>query len=292
MPSQGMASAGQVVAVHPGALAPDVWRPLLEWLPAGVEATLVDLQRERGFVLAALADPSSGSLRAGPERPSVDSLARVVAEAISRAHPAVLVGWSFGGVVAQAALAHTDHRPQALVLLDSIAPVPSFTIQGDLDETMCTNWFAMYICAKQAQPLPEEIPPTGSLPALLEWCIRAGALRDDTSLAGFTKVYEAYVGGLVRNNSLVQNHRARPHTVPTVLVKPTRSLLPDRGDLGWHELAVNLEIVPCGGDHYSLFGDNLVARLLSGLLTDPPPNTASPADSARTVPTLATSSIQ
>ncbi len=253
------ATSRSILLVHPGALAADVWAPVTASLPGDVGVHLVDLQKERRYLLAAV-DP-----RVDP--PSVDELADTVAQALRQVRPAVVVGWSFGGVVAQAALARGDvDQPAALVLLDSIAPVPELVMEPDFDRRILLEWFGQYLCAKQGVRRPTDPVPAEPDEAMLAWCVRAGAFRPGTSVDGLRKVYQAYLGGLHRNNEIVRRHRAVPHPTPTWLVRPTAGLLADR-DLGWSQLQPTVQTVPCGGDHYSMFAAPEVPRLLDQLLS-------------------------
>jgi len=117
----------------------------------------------------------------------------------------------------------------------------------------------MYLAAKRGRPLaaePEIPAPTteAGLAVLLAQARRSGVLPEDTSPPGLRKLYDSYVGGLLRNNRLVLPYEPPPVRWPVTLVKATRSLLPEYGDLGWSELApLRLEHVP--GDHYSILFD-------------------------------------
>ncbi len=252
-----------ILAVHPGALATSAWDPLIDGLPPGYVAKILDLQRVREFALAGMDSRISS--------PSIDDLADMVATVIERERPTVVIGWSFGGVVAQAALSRRlSHRPRALVALDSIAAVPDYVMDDDFDRSVLTSWFAMYLCAKQGVERPGGPLPLGGGQELLDWTVRAGAVRPDTSVAGINKVYEAFLGGMLRNNSLARAHHVRPHALPTFLVRPAEGLLPEGPDLGWLSLYPATLIVPCAGDHYTVFDQPVVGAIVRGLLQEPP----------------------
>ncbi len=254
-----MAFPRSVVVVHPGALDVRVWQQVTTQLPADVDVTVVDLQRVQRYALAAI-HPSAGL-------PTVNELADTVTDVIDRVRPTVVAGWSFGGVVAQAALSRTTPLPpDALLLLDSIAPVSSFVMDDDFDRAVLADWFGMYLCAKQGVARPREPIPTEPGEAMLAWFIKAGALRPATTVPGLQKVHAAYLGGLNRNNEIVRAHQARPHPTPTVLIRPVDGLLSGRDHLGWSELNPDTTTVACPGDHYSMFSEPVVARLLLDLL--------------------------
>ncbi len=262
-----------VYAVHPGGLPADLWQGLTDVLPADVGLSVLDLHNVPEYFEAAL----TGGL---PDVTLPEIGRRCLAELAADRPPHVpyaLVGWSFGGVVAfemSRGLAG-DTRPAHLVLLDSIAPTPEFKRTEELLEPpLLIRWFAMYLAAKRGRPLdaePEIAAQTteAGLAALLARVTGNGVLPADTSPPGLRKLYDSYVGGLLRNNHLVLPYEPGPVPWPLTLVKARRSLLPEYGDLGWSDLApVRLEHGP--GDHYSILSDPSAWALVADLVGRPP----------------------
>lgn len=261
------------VVVHPGALAPTVYQTLAAALPEGDGLTVLDL--------GSLPDYWEPALTGAPADTTVEDLAgRLLAE-LDATHPdpaPVLAGWSFGGVVAHTMVALTPRarRPARLVLLDSIAPLDDYQRADDeLDTPLLLGWFAMYLGAKRGRAVecpPERLATASAddgLTAVLDAATAAGALPADVTLPGVRKLYDTYVDGLLRNNRLTLGHRPAPASVPLVLVKAARSLIPGDRDLGWGPLAHHgLDILPSPGDHYTMLtrpdAAAVIAQALSG----------------------------
>ncbi|WNI18914.1 alpha/beta fold hydrolase [Actinacidiphila sp. ITFR-21] len=263
-----------VFVVHPGALPATVHRTLAAALPEGSGLTVLDLS-----VLPEYWEPALTG-----DRPSttVEDLAARLLDLLlteSPQGPSVLVGWSFGGVVAHTMTGRLPAAalPDRLVLLDSIAPTEAYTpADSDLDQPMLLDWFAMYLGAKRDRVLPG--PPDryaghdleSGLAAVLQACVTAGALPADTSLPGLRKLYDTYVDGLLRNNRLTAAYRPQPAVLPLVLLKADRSLIHGDPDLGWPELAAHgLSVLPCPGDHYTMLTrSDSAAAIAHALLAD------------------------
>ncbi|MFD1152307.1 thioesterase domain-containing protein, partial [Saccharothrix hoggarensis] len=165
--------AHPVVLVHPGAVPAADYAALADVLRPTAALVVVDLEQVPEYFEAALTG--------GPPATSIDALAdRVVALLRDRGLPDrwTLAGWSFGAVVAHAAASRLTaaERPQRLVLLDSIAPVPEYTAADDeLSADLVLGWFAMYLAAKRGTPV--DAPPAGvGLDAGLDHLL-AAALR-------------------------------------------------------------------------------------------------------------------
>lgn len=271
-------AARRLYAVHPGALAPTAWQPLADRLPADTALWLLDLGTIPEFFAAAL-DPDAAA-----DTVSIAGLAERCLSELTASAPAdaafSLVGWSFGGVVGFEIAARLDAagqgtRLEELVLLDSIAPVPAFKRADELlDPAMLLDWFAMYLGAKRGRPVVLRVPPVADtdegLPALLAAATAQGVLPPGTELAGLRKLYAAYHGGLLRNNRCTAPYEPAPLDRTVTLVKPERSLLPDRGDLGWSRLSTRpVRQLGVPGDHYTMLGEPTAVAVLAGLLADP-----------------------
>ncbi|MGW3242434.1 thioesterase domain-containing protein [Streptomyces sp. NPDC001070] len=269
-------AARRLYAVHPGALAAAAWEALAERLPGDTALSLFDLGNVPEFFAAAL-DPEAAAVSVGDlaERCLTELAASPPGDA-----PFSLVGWSFGGVVAYEIAARLDAtgrggRLEELVLLDSIAPVPAFKRADELLEpAMLLDWFAMYLGAKRGRPFTVSVPPVADtdegLPALLAAATAQGVLPAGTELAGLRKLYAAYHGGLLRNNRCTAPYEPAPLHRAVTLVKPERSLLPDRGDLGWSLLSTRpVRQLGVPGDHYTMLREPTAVAVLAGLLADP-----------------------
>ncbi|MCY0935120.1 thioesterase domain-containing protein [Streptomyces sp. H34-S4] len=268
--------ASTVYLVHPGALDAEVHRTLAEALPDGAGLTVLDL--------SALPEYWEAALTGGHAETTVEALAGRLAAELTGArtadgaadHPYTLVGWSFGGVVAQALIEQlpAGERPRQLVLLDSIAPTDVYKPSDDeLNPTLLLGWFALYLGAKRGHsvtPDPERLAGAGiedGLPVVLEAAIASGALRADTPVFGLRKLYDTYVDGLLRNNRLTAPYQAAPSSVPLVLVTAEGSLIPDDPTLGWEPLAPHgLTTHRSPGDHYTMLSRPDAAAVIAQLV--------------------------
>lgn len=266
----------RVYVVHPGALAASVWNDFAARLPGAAGCALLDVGIIPEFFAAAL-DPTA------PVVP-VEALAARCLDDMEAVHPEgvpfMLVGWSFGGVVAYEMAARLDAAGRGdlltdLVLLDSIAPVPEFKRGDDLLEpAMLLSWFAMYLGAKRGRAFPFTPGPVATedegLSLLLDAAVAQGVLQPGTEFAGLRKLYQAYFGGLSRNNRCVAPYQPEPTDRTVTLVKAERSLLPDSPELGWSRLATRrLRLLTAPGDHYTMLTQPQALTLLRGLLTPP-----------------------
>ncbi|GAA4598124.1 thioesterase domain-containing protein [Actinoplanes octamycinicus] len=264
----GPAPRLQVHAVHPGAMPVTGWHGLAAELPGDVALDVAVLDAIPEYLHAA--DPAG---RVDLDLPGL--AARVAAALPDRPGvPTVLAGWSFGGVLAYQLAVTAERRRAALVLLDSIAPVPRFgDAERDLvDGDMLIRWFGMYLCAKRDAVLPAGVDlRAGSEPErlrrLLRWCVGAGVLAPETPEAGLLKLYRTFLGGLSRNNRIVAGYRPPPAELPVTLLKPAGSLLPDHDALGWPDLAGGrFAMHGCTGDHYTMLREPSVWRSVADLV--------------------------
>lgn len=264
---------GRVVLVHPGAVPVAEYGMLADAFPEGTDTWVLNLERVPEYFQAALS----------PEQPrtSVDALALRCAEALREKAPATgpwtLVGWSFGGVVGHAltSLLSEEELPDRLILLDSIAAVDAYEPEGDVvDRELVMPWFTMYLGAKRRAAV---LPPASAhtqdtdraLAPVLEAAVEAGALHPSTSLPGLRKVFDAYLGGLLRNARLTTDHEPAPARVPLTLIRPERGLLSTPEPLGWDELAPNLRTESSGGDHYTMLHDDTAVGHIVDALPHP-----------------------
>jgi len=246
-----------VQIVHPGALSVEVYQTLARALP-DAEVYALDL--------GALPEFAQAALTGGRSTMRIEEIAAWCVHALAdhplAANPVVLVGWSFGGVVAHAMVAQlpADRLPCAVVLLDSIAPVASFRFhEEDFGTAVLLDWFAMYLGAKRHVQLrvgEADFAGLGleaGLNAVLADALATGALLPGTTYAGLRKVYETYADGLRRNSLFVDPYHPAAARTPMVLLRARHGLLPGGDDLGWGELAARgLSVETCPDDHYTM----------------------------------------
>ncbi|MBL1102119.1 thioesterase domain-containing protein [Streptomyces coffeae] len=257
---QAVPGATTVCAVHPGSLPVGVWGHLADALPQDTGLTVLDLAGVPEYFEAALSgDHADLSIASLADR--LTAAYRADREGPPQSPAPVFVGWSFGGVLAQAVIERLapEERPDRLVLVDSIAPTDAYQQPDDaLDVPLLLRWFAMYLGAKRSRDLSTCFDSMGTddlatgLELLLDAAVTSGALPPDTPPPGLRKLYDTYVEGLLRNNRLTAGHRPPVSSVPLVLIKAERSLIPQDKTLGWTELARHgLSLHAAPGDHYT-----------------------------------------
>lgn len=261
---------GEVVVVHPGALPVGIYARLASALPEGVGLSVLDLQGVPAYARAALAGGEVGDTTV--ER-IADDLAGPLRRVLAGSAPDgdeeyVLVGWSFGGVVAHELVTTPVGvpTPRHLVLLDSISAADGYaaTVE-DLGEAVVLDWFEMYLGAKRPTDTVREGLPV-SLQDVLDRGLRAGTLRAGTSLDGLAKAYGVFVDGLRRNTRLANPHRPGRTAVPATVVRADGSLLAEPGSLGYDRLVPDgapVHRVP--GDHYSMLDHPVAMDLVAAV---------------------------
>lgn len=263
-----------IVIVHPGALPASVYSLLADQLPADCGVHLLDLQGLPQYQQAALNGGRSDLAITG----IAGSFAGLVRQLLRAGEPYVLLGWSFGGVIAHAMTPHLAGplAPVHLILLDSIAAVPGYQAQvEDLDDRTLLEWFCMYLGAKRGVPVRLEESSPGGLEDVLAVMTGAGALLPGTTAAGLAKVFEVYVDGLRRNSLLTRAYHAIPSQVGATAVRARRSLLAEPGALGWDRVCpAPVPVLTAEGDHYSMLTDASTAALLATLVNSVLPSTS------------------
>ncbi|MDH6216861.1 thioesterase domain-containing protein [Streptomyces pseudovenezuelae] len=269
-------TARTVCAVHPGALPPTIWQDLVARLPEDSAPHLCDLGNVPAYAMAAL-DPTAPV--PGVRELAAQCLAELTAAGLTE-RQLTLIGWSFGGVVAyeiaaQLAAEGRGDVVDALVVLDSIAPVAAFQPADDaLRPTLLLDWFAMYLGAKRGRRFDFVPTDEDDLGTLLDAATAQGLLPADTEEAGLRKLFTAFHAGLVRNNRCTAGYLPDPLDRTITLVKPAGSLLPASPDLGWAGLSGRpLHKLTVPGDHYTLLGEPETVAALAALLAAPPTGT-------------------
>jgi thioesterase domain-containing protein len=253
------------VIVHPGALPASVYDRLVEQLPGECGVHLLDLQGLPQYQHAAL----NGGRSDLTITDIAESFAGLVRQLLRAGEEYLLLGWSFGGVIAHAMTAHLTGplAPVHLILLDSIAAVPGYQAQvDDLDERLLLDWFCMYLGAKRGVQVQLAEGGPNTLEDVLAAMTGSGALLPGTTVAGLAKVFEVYVDGLRRNSLLTRAFHAEASQVSATAVRARRSLLAEPGPLGWDRICPPpVPVLTTDGDHYSMLTDTGTAALLAAL---------------------------
>lgn len=266
-------SIGALMVTHPGALDVKTYQVLAAQLPDNIAVYVLAVDRVLEYRRSVLSgDELDISLVAIAER-----FARQLVDLVGRL-PYVLLGWSFGGVVGYAvAEAMVARRaPAHLVLLDSIAPGPGdpgSKLGTALPDREALDWFALYLGAKREHPLgfsPDHFTGVSiedGLRIILDKGISSGALFDGTTVDGLRKVFETFLGAMLRNKQLHDGYTPSPPRWPASLVRPSRGLFDNVARLGWEDLVgAGMPVYHCAGDHYTMLTDPNSAKLISGIV--------------------------
>lgn len=266
-----------VAVVHPGVLPASDYQGLADELSSDHTVIVLDVTGIPEYWDAAMSGRSLDL--------SIEHLAdRFLPELTSRAAAApavVLVGWSFGGVVAYAmaqrwpADGATGPDRVDLMVLDTMAPCEQLPEDLTLATPVLLSWFAKYLGAKRKARLrlEEERFALTSLDKGLEVVRDAaaelGVLARETPVVGLRKVYDTFVDGLLGYTTLTNPYRPQPTDRELTLVKPEGSLRPKSRDLGWSALVpAGVRVRPCEGDHYTMLADPAAAVTIAGIVRE------------------------
>ncbi|MEU3464243.1 beta-ketoacyl synthase N-terminal-like domain-containing protein [Streptomyces sp. NPDC006733] len=213
-----------------------------------------------------------------PERAA--AYARLVREVRPRG-PWLLGGWSYGGVVAQetARLLAADGSVPALVLIDSVLPLPVPELPPIEEARRRFADFAAYVERTYGSPLPL---PYDELAALddagqIELVVKALEQAADLPAAVLEHQRTSYLD--LRSG---ERHTPLPYAGRTLLYRATRSAPHTVQDarytrtdeaLGWDGSCADLSVTPVEGDHLSLLDPPAVDDLAALLTRDLTPDT-------------------
>jgi len=227
----------ELCVIHPGALSPLCWPRLVRHLPAGTRLRVLELEAincywEQDFAAT-----------------TVDGLADRLRLTLDPRQDRILVGWGFGGVVAESLAARLACPPRSVVLLDSIAPGADRPTEADLLRS-----YAMLVGARRGRPLviePERLEDgfEDALEHVREAASRSGVLRDGTTVDALRKGYHQHSRARLFDYRVTAPHT--PAGVPLTVVKAARSILPESPMLGWDKTN-DVELLASGGDHYTM----------------------------------------
>jgi thioesterase domain-containing protein len=262
--------------VHPGALPVTVYHALAAALAPEVALDVLELR-----------------FTGQPDQLTVDGLAAGLVEDLAGRRIDLLVGWSFGGIVALAASELLAGQPEStgdtgtfehVVLLDTVAPrrvpIPPEHRAGPIQ---VLGWFCMLLGARVGKAFPLQ-PGTlrGTLDDALVRIHQQGleqqVLDPDMTVSLLRQLFIWFAEGSRRNGHLADAYEPRRLPARLTLVRPEHSLFPDSASLGWHAFANGrLTVAPCPGNHYSLLTDSTsVARLAAVLRAGAAPSPRRP----------------
>jgi thioesterase domain-containing protein/acyl carrier protein len=240
-------SGSPVVLVHPTGGGVFCYREIVDLLPPG--------------------RPVLGFEQSEPWQGTVSQLASSYLDQLAAAgvdRPAVVGGWSFGGVVAHelASLLHerSGALPEAL-LVDSYSSRDQLGWERPAE---LARIFVADIVSMTVADVPEPDMPDGDeeafLVAALAAAHRCGAL-EELDLDELRRRYAIF-----RANAIaLAQHLPAPYAGPVTLVKASHSV---STATAWRELSGTLESHVLDGDHYSIVrgdGAEEIARLLDAL---------------------------
>lgn len=248
-----------MVLVHPGGFPVDAYRRLATVLSPDFDLYVVDMDGMPEYFRAAF--------NGGHSTLSLDDMVEQIRTGLAehglpgRAEW-LLAGWEFGGVAAYALSKQLpeDQRPQGLLLLDSVAPVPRFTRTDDEQPTeILLPWFASHLAAKRGRELA--LPATlfdgcdedTGLPMVLDRAVAAGVLSAQMTLPGLRKVFRSYADSMRRNVRLARRYQAGHTVVPLTVLRADTGPFEIPTALGWERVADDVPVLWCSADHYSMF---------------------------------------
>ncbi|WP_343240821.1 MULTISPECIES: beta-ketoacyl synthase N-terminal-like domain-containing protein [unclassified Streptomyces] len=249
--------------IHPAGGSTAVYRALVQRL--GDEQPCYGLERLPG--------PDAVHKRAA-------AYARIVRETRPRG-PWLLGGWSYGGVVAQetARLLAGDGTVPALILIDSVLPLPVPELSPAEEARRRFAEFAAYVERTYGSPLPLPYDELATLDdaGQIELVVKALEQAADLPAAVLEHQRTSYLD--LRSG---ERHTPRPYTGRTLLYRATRSAPHTVQDarytrtdeaLGWDGSCTDLSVAPIEGDHLSLLDPPAVDELAALLTRDLNPPT-------------------
>ena len=223
-----------LVCVHPVSGSVDAYRPL-----AGALAWA-------GPILGALPGEPAGDTAY-----RLDELARAYRSELDLARPALLVGWSLGGVIA-AELAHQIVAAGGTVaflgIIDARAPVPEMRARPTDRDTLARFFVRQWALEREHEPPP---PPAASDAATLLATLRAAGLADE--LADEADLEHRLVRYLALTRAFFLHHVQQPIPVPVQLfdAQEAHPSHPKPHTLGWEDHAPRVDKHPVPGTHFT-----------------------------------------
>lgn len=239
----GEARIAPVVCIHPISGLAEAYQPLadaLDW-PGPILGISAPTPGDAGF--------------------RVTDLAAGYCDLLDPGRPAVLLGWSIGGVIAADMvhqLAARGHTAGFLGILDSRAP-PREMQQRPTDRDSLARPFLLQVALGRDRP-PLAAPPPSSQPADLLAALHAlGAADEFPDETTVERRFQRYLA-LVR--ALFQ-HVPRPVAIPIHLFEAADAhpAHPRPPTLGWEPLAPRVERHTVPGTHFSLLAPHRAAAL-------------------------------
>ncbi|MCM2423098.1 type I polyketide synthase [Streptomyces sp. RKAG293] len=207
---------------------------------------------------------------------------RVVRETRPRG-PWLLGGWSYGGVVAQETarllVGDGDGTVPALILIDSVLPLPAPELSPPEEARRRFADFAAYVERTYGSPLPLPYDELATLDdaGQIELVVKALEQAADLPAAVLEHQRTSYLD--LRSG---ERHTPRPYAGRTLLYRATRSAPHTVQDarytrtdeaLGWDGTCTDLSVTPIEGDHLSLLDPPAVDDLAALLTRDLNPPT-------------------
>ncbi|RPG03188.1 MAG: alpha/beta fold hydrolase, partial [Rhodospirillaceae bacterium TMED63] len=200
-----------IIAIHPGGGFSSVYsavaKNLTQYRWVGIDAELND---EGDYTAKTIADIAESYL-SGLER-----------EFLGR--PIILLGWSFGGNIAQhmtSLMCERGNPPVALVLLDSVADGPRRDLTKDRNSVLFEMATELGMSVQKELPTAEWIALIST--ELEKREIIPKGLKSDAFLKAVDRTIEA--------SNMIADHQPAPHYAPTLLVKA----LVDSSPIGAYE---------------------------------------------------------
>jgi phthiocerol/phenolphthiocerol synthesis type-I polyketide synthase A len=213
------------------------------------------------------ADPPADK-RSPHER--LGEIAAAYVDALPRG-PVLLLGWSFGGVVAQEMsrrLALRGDEVRFLAILDSRAPIPEMQQRPTDYDTLARGFLNHRALTRDLTPVE---PPASTAPSEILTALRTlGAADDFSDEAALERRLRMFMD-LIR---ALFHHDPRPTPVPIHLFESSEEhpSHPKPATLGWEPFTTHVERIFIQGTHFNLLAPRFtesLARTITAYLPSP-----------------------